>query len=46
MKLEAFPYAKGDTGPVVAGAHDAFAAFERAAPLGAETRDLADVTSP
>ena len=46
IKLEASPYAKGDTGPVIAGARDAFAAFERAAPLGAETRDLADVTAP
>ena len=45
-KLEASPYAKGDTGPVIAGAHDAFAAFERAAPLGAETRDLADAAAP
>ena len=43
-KLEASPYAKGDTSPVIEGAHAAFAAFERAAPLGAETRDLADVT--
>jgi heme oxygenase len=41
-QLEASPYAKGDTGPVIEGAHDAFAAFECAAPLGAETRDLAD----
>ena len=45
-QLEASPYAKGDTGPVIEGAHDAFAAFERAAPLGAETRDLADATAP
>lgn len=45
-QLEASPYAKGDTGPVIEGAHDAFAAFERAAPLGAETRDLADAAAP
>ncbi len=44
-KLEASPYAKGDTGPMIEGAHDAFAAFERAAPLGAETRDFADATA-
>ncbi len=41
-QLEASPYARGDAGPVIEGAHDAFAAFERAAPLGAETRNLAD----
>ena len=45
-KLEASPYARGDTAPVIEGAHDAFAAFERAAPPGAETRDFADVTAP
>ena len=45
-QLEASPYAKGDTGPVIEGAHDAFAAFERAAPPGAETRDLANATAP
>jgi heme oxygenase (biliverdin-IX-beta and delta-forming) len=45
-QLVASPYAKGDTGPVIEGARDAFAAFERAAPPGAETRDLADVTAP
>ena len=45
-QLEASPYAEGDTGPVIEGAHDAFAAFERAAPPGAETRGLADVTAP
>lgn len=41
-QLEASPYARGDAGPVIEGAYDAFAAFERAAPLGAETRNLAD----
>lgn len=46
QKLEASPYGRGNTGPVIEGAHDAFAAFERAAPLGAETRDLADATAP
>ena len=45
-QLAASPYAKGDTGPVIEGAHDAFAAFECAAPLGAETRDLANATTP
>ncbi len=46
MQLEASPYATGDAGPVIEGAHDAFTAFERAAPLGAETRDFSDAATP
>ncbi len=46
MQLEASPYAKDGTGPVIEGARDAFAAFERAAPSSAETRDLADAAAP
>ena len=45
-QLEASPYAKGDTGPVIEGAHDAFAAFERAAPPGAETRNFVNAKAP
>ena len=45
-QLEASPYAKGNTSSVTEGAHDAFAAFERAAPPGAETRNLADAAAP
>ena len=46
MTLAASPHAKGNPGPVIEGAHDAFAAFERAAPPGAGTGDLADATAP
>ncbi len=43
-QLEASEHARGEAGPVVAGAQFAFAAFERAAVLHAATRDLAHAT--